>query len=125
LEADIAELLGTYTASAVKELFVIIADHSIPAAVRLKAITEVLDRGLGKASQQVNISGKVDHSHKHTHGVIVLPAIDTSPIIQLDNNGMPIQPLLDSTPIQVEPTIDDHSRINTNGLDITDGVIDE
>lgn len=57
--ADIKALAQDYGAAAIAALAGMVNDDAIPPAARVSAAKELLDRGYGKASQGVELSGAV------------------------------------------------------------------
>ncbi len=55
--ADVKALAQNYTGQAIETLASIMGDESMPAAARVAAVKEILDRGHGKSSQALEVSG--------------------------------------------------------------------
>lgn len=60
--ADIKEIAQSFGQEAITHLVEIARDGDSPPAARVAAVKEILDRGYGKAKQQLEHSGHVSHS---------------------------------------------------------------
>lgn len=57
ITADVKVLAQEYGEEAIKALVEIVRDGDAPHAARVSAVKEILDRGYGKASQSVELTG--------------------------------------------------------------------